>query len=62
VDVADDRIADLVDRHRDLIAEETRTETFVDSVEEMALVEEWDVESVSITIGIDRPEATERAA
>ncbi len=62
VDVADDHVADLVDRHRDLIAEETRTEAFVDSAEGMDLVEEWDVEGVSVTIGIDRLEATETAA
>ena len=62
VEVADDRISDLVDRHRDLIAEETRTEAFVEDTEEMDLVEEWDVEGVSVTIGIDRIEAAEPAA
>jgi isoleucyl-tRNA synthetase len=62
VDVADDRIAELVDRHRALIAEETRTESFVDSPDEMDLVEEWDVEGVSVTIGIDRLEADKPAA
>jgi isoleucyl-tRNA synthetase len=65
LDIADDRVAGLVDRHRDLIAEETRTEAFVDpdeSTDEMDLVEKWDVEGVSVTIGIDRLEATEPAA
>ncbi|WP_318570043.1 isoleucine--tRNA ligase [Salinigranum marinum] len=62
VDVADDRISELVDRHRELIAEETRTESFVDSPDEMDLVEEWDVEGVSVTIGIDRLEADKPAA
>jgi isoleucyl-tRNA synthetase len=66
VDVADDRVSELVDRHRDLIAEETRTAAFVDLAdhgrEGMALVEEWDVEGVTVTIGIDRLEATEPAA
>jgi isoleucyl-tRNA synthetase len=55
VDVADGRVADLVDRHRDLDAAE-------DEDEGMALVEEWDVEGVAVTIGIDRLEATEPAA
>ncbi|WP_380681650.1 isoleucine--tRNA ligase [Salinigranum sp. GCM10025319] len=62
VDVDDDRVADLVDRHRDLIAEETRTESFVDAAEGMDLVEEWDVEGVAVTIGIERLEAEQRAA
>jgi isoleucyl-tRNA synthetase len=62
VDVADDRVSELVERHRDLIAEETRTEAFVDSAEGMDLVEEWEVEGVPMTIGIDRLEAAEPAA
>jgi isoleucyl-tRNA synthetase len=62
VAVDDDRVSELVDRHRDLIAEETRTETFVDSAGGMDLVEEWDVEGVSVTIGIDRLEAEQRTA
>ncbi len=64
--VSDERVADLVDRHRDLVAEETRTESFVDlggpADEELDLVEEWDVEGVSVTIGIDRIEAEQRTA
>jgi isoleucyl-tRNA synthetase len=63
VDVDDERVAALVDRHRDLIAEETRTESFVDVDDDgMALVEEWEVEGIAVTIGIDRLEATEPAA
>ncbi|WP_372911251.1 isoleucine--tRNA ligase [Salinigranum sp.] len=64
IEVDDDRVASLVDRHRDLIAEETRTEAFVDldADETMDLVEEWDVEGISVTIGIDRLEAAEPAA
>jgi isoleucyl-tRNA synthetase len=64
IEVDDDRVAALVDRHRDLIAEETRTEAFVDldADETMDLVEEWDVEGISVTIGIDRLEAAEPAA
>jgi isoleucyl-tRNA synthetase len=60
IDVADDRVADLVDRHREFIAEETRTAAFVDD-EEMELVEEWDVEGVTVTIGIARVEAEQTA-
>ncbi len=60
IDVADDRVAAFVDDRRVFIAEETRTAEFVDDADE--LVEEWDVEGVSVTIGIERPEAEQRAA
>jgi isoleucyl-tRNA synthetase len=49
VDVADDRVRDLVREHEDLIAEETRG-TFADDVD--GHTEEWDVEGVSITITV----------
>jgi isoleucyl-tRNA synthetase len=62
IDVGDERVAGLVDRHRDLIAEETRTAEYVDPGEVDGLVEEWDVEGVDVTIGIERLEAEQRAA
>jgi isoleucyl-tRNA synthetase len=60
VDVADDRVAGFVDARRDLIAEETRTAEFDADADD--LTEEWDVEGVSVTIGIERLEAEQRAA
>jgi isoleucyl-tRNA synthetase len=60
VDVADDRVAGFVDARRDLIAEETRTAEFDAGADD--LTEEWDVEGVSMTIGIERLEAEQRAA
>ena len=51
IDVDDDRIAGFVDAHRDYIAEETRTAVFADDVD--GHVEEWDVEGVAVTIGIE---------
>ncbi|SFG76788.1 Isoleucyl-tRNA synthetase [Halopelagius inordinatus] len=56
IDVADDRIAELVDRHREYVAEETRTAEYVAEDDQMDLVEEWTVEGVAVTIGIDRLE------
>jgi isoleucyl-tRNA synthetase len=50
VDVADDRVASLVDQHRDLVAEETRA-TFVDDVD--GTTQEWDVEGTTVTIALD---------
>jgi len=50
VDVADDRIADLVAEHRDLVAEETRA-TFADDVD--GHTKEWDVEGVAVTISVE---------
>jgi isoleucyl-tRNA synthetase len=61
IDVADDRVASLVDRHREFIAEETRTAEYVDRDGEMDLVEEWTVEDVSVTIGVERIEAEQTA-
>jgi len=60
VEVNDDRIAGFVDEHRDLIAEETRTAEFDADADD--LVEEWDIEDVGVTIGIERLEAEQRAA
>jgi isoleucyl-tRNA synthetase len=60
IDVEDDRVAGFVDDHRDLIAEETRTEAFDASADD--LTEEWDVEGVEMTIGIERLEAEHRTA
>jgi isoleucyl-tRNA synthetase len=51
IDVDDDRIAGFVDDNRDYIAEETRTAAFADDVD--GHVEEWDVEGVAVTIGIE---------
>jgi len=50
VDVADDRIAALVDEHRDLVAEETRG-TFVEDVD--GTTREWDVEGTTVTITVE---------
>ncbi|MFC6825480.1 isoleucine--tRNA ligase [Halopelagius fulvigenes] len=61
IDVADDRIAELVDRHREFIAEETRTAAYVEEDADMDLVEEWDVEGVAVTIGIERLETEQTA-
>ncbi|SEO82787.1 Isoleucyl-tRNA synthetase [Halogranum amylolyticum] len=55
LDVADERVAGFVDRHREFIAEETRTDEFVAGDEAVFdLVEEWDVEGVEVTIGVAR--------
>ncbi|SEA12049.1 Isoleucyl-tRNA synthetase [Haloplanus vescus] len=54
IDVDDDRVAGFVDEHRDLIAEETRTEAF--DAEADDLTEEWSVEDVTVTIGLERVE------
>ncbi|WP_129115784.1 isoleucine--tRNA ligase [Halegenticoccus tardaugens] len=102
LDVADERVRELVDRHREFVAEETRTAEFVDepsdvgdvvadvdldgdetvsdvdlddddvvsnfdldgdeAVSNFDLVETWDVEGVTVTIGIQRLEAEEQAA
>jgi len=60
IDVADDRVAAFVDERRDLIAEETRTAEFDADADD--LTEEWDVEGVAVTIGIERLEAEQRTA
>ncbi len=55
VAVDDDRVAGFVDEHRDLIAEETRAaEWLADPEAADGAVEEWDVEDVTVTIGLER--------
>ncbi|QHS16348.1 isoleucine--tRNA ligase [haloarchaeon 3A1-DGR] len=55
VAIDDDRVADLVDEHRDLIAEETRATEWLDDPDAATDArEEWDVEGIDVTIGIDR--------
>ncbi|WP_241881494.1 class I tRNA ligase family protein [Halorubrum sp. Ib24] len=57
VAVDDDRIAGFVDEHADLIAGEVRADEWLDEPSDAAetdgLVEEWDVEDVVVTIGIE---------
>ncbi|MGM0592457.1 MAG: isoleucine--tRNA ligase [Halobacteriota archaeon] len=60
LDIADERVRSFADRHRDFIAEETRTTEFVDDADD--LVEEWDVEGATVTIGIERLEAEQQTA
>jgi len=60
VDIADGRVADLVGRHHDYVAGETRSRELTD--EQPAdggweLIEEWDVEGVAVTIGVDPVDA-----
>jgi isoleucyl-tRNA synthetase len=62
IDVADDRVAGFVDDHRDHIASETRTAEFVDAGADFDLVEEWTVEGVAVTIGVDRLAAEQETA
>jgi isoleucyl-tRNA synthetase len=54
VTVADDRVAGFVDEHREFIAEETRTAEWVTDADDLATVEEWEVEGVAVTIGVER--------
>jgi isoleucyl-tRNA synthetase len=49
--IDDDRVADLVDRHRDLIAEEVRADEF--RPVEDGYREEWDVEGVAMTFAVE---------
>ncbi|XVH31551.1 isoleucine--tRNA ligase [Haloferacaceae archaeon DSL9] len=63
LDVDDDRVAGFVDDHRDLIADEVRATAFLDDPTAATdLVEEWDVEGVAVTIGLERLTAGEQAA
>ncbi|QIB74517.1 isoleucine--tRNA ligase [Halogeometricum borinquense] len=52
LDVQDDRVADLVYRHEDLIAEEVRATTLDSDGEDADLTEEWDIEGVTVVISI----------
>jgi len=55
VDAADERVAGFVEQHRELIGEETRTDEWLDSPEDAAdLVEEWEIEGETVTIGVER--------
>ena len=56
VDIADDRVTDLVDRHHDYVATETRSRELSDEKPTdggWELVEEWEVEGVAVTIGVE---------
>jgi isoleucyl-tRNA synthetase len=58
VAVDDDRVEGFVTEHADLIAGEVRADAWIDDPSDAAdaeggLVEEWDVEDVVITIGIE---------
>ena len=58
VDIDDDRVGGFVDEHADLIAGEVRADGWLDDPRDAAdgedgLVEEWDVEDVVVTIGIE---------
>ena len=60
VDIGDDRVAGFVDRHRDYVASETRSRELTDGQPadgEWELVEEWDVEGVAVTIGVEPVDA-----
>ncbi|ESP88535.1 isoleucine--tRNA ligase [Candidatus Halobonum tyrrellensis] len=64
VDVEDDRVAGFVEEHRAYVAEEVRashldTDEFDPDAPQFDLVEEWDVEGVSVTIGVARTPAGE---
>ncbi|MFB6234668.1 MAG: isoleucine--tRNA ligase [Halopenitus sp.] len=55
VDADDDRVAEFVEQHRELIGEETRTDEWLDSPEDADdLVEEWEIEGETVIIGVDR--------
>ncbi len=57
VAVDDDRVAGFVEEHADLIAGEVRADEWLDAPEgadgDGGLIEEWDVEDVTATIGIE---------
>jgi isoleucyl-tRNA synthetase len=66
VDVADERVAEFVDRHSDLVADETRSVEFETGVDfggdgDYDLLEDWEIEGVDVTIGVDRIEAEAEA-
>ena len=62
VAVEDDRVAAFVAQHDEYIAEETRADEFTTSLEgEYDAREEWDVEGVSVTIGLARAAAEQPA-
>ena len=62
VDVDDDRVAGFVADHADLVADEVRADAWLDDPADAAddgLVEEWTVEDVTVTIGIEPVEPIE---
>jgi isoleucyl-tRNA synthetase len=62
VAVADDRVAAFVEDHREFIAEETRTAEWVADADDLATVEEWEVEGVAVTIGVEQVAVDEQTA
>jgi isoleucyl-tRNA synthetase len=62
VAVADDRVAGFVEENRAFIAEETRTAEWVEDAADLATVEEWEVEGVAVTIGVERVAVDEQTA
>ncbi|MFB6221794.1 MAG: class I tRNA ligase family protein, partial [Halolamina sp.] len=56
VDAADDRVAGFFDDRRDLVGGEVRAAEFVDVADidtDRGLVEEWEIEGVPVTIGVE---------
>ncbi|MDY6780450.1 MAG: DUF5915 domain-containing protein, partial [Halobacteria archaeon] len=55
LDFSDERVEELALEHDDYVAQETRADEFVD-VDSLGdgIVEDWDVEGVEITIGVER--------
>ncbi len=56
VDIDDERVTDLVERHHDYVASETRSRELNDEKPTdggWELVEEWEVEGVAVTIGVE---------
>jgi isoleucyl-tRNA synthetase len=57
LDIADDRVADLVRERRDLVAEEVRADEF--GAVEDGHRKEWDVEDVTMEIAVEPLAAAE---
>ncbi|QKY19529.1 isoleucine--tRNA ligase [Halolamina sp. CBA1230] len=56
VDTEDERVAGFFEDRRDLVADEVRAAEFVDVSEideDRGLVEEWEIEGVAVTIGVE---------
>ncbi|PSP92704.1 isoleucine--tRNA ligase [Halobacteriales archaeon QS_4_62_28] len=60
LNVSDDRIADLVRQHEDLITEEVRADEF--GAVEDGHRKTWEVEGIEMDIGIEAPETDQREA
>ena len=56
-DIDDDRVAGFIETHADLIAGEVRADAWFDGASEAdgddALIETWDVEDVTVTLGVE---------